>query len=742
MRKFYFLVFALAFFALASSVQAQIKLNNTVVFVRFADEAITGPDAVFQTNTAAHYDSLFNSTTPGFNSVYNYFRQASYRRLDWRSRLIPAPVDGKVMSYRSKMERGYYQEQSSINPTGYPSGNATVMEARRSGLIKEVVKYLDKNLPAGYQVDGNNDGIVDNLTIVLSGTSALGNTHLLWPQRQNYILGDSIQGKRVVSFLMVFDESNGFKLGAENPNMPLNTGVLCHEMSHNLGTYDLYHNAKDGLNPVGVWDLMSNIQPVAQHMTAYTKWRYCHWIDSIPTISTPGTYRLNPIGGDDSTKIAYKIQPVGRREYFVIEYRKKEGFDASLPESGLIVYRVNPDLTGGNLAYNGTTRLDEQYIFRPGGTTTSDGDLSRAAFSADNGRTAFGGAAAQRPFYSDGTEANFAIANISAVGEYMTFDLLQSANRVVLSETAVTLGGAANSGATVKVSSDNVWVTSGVPAWLTLSQNTGNKGDTQVTLAASSANTTSADRTAVITFTDKDNPSVTATLNVTQSRQTNENVILFEDWENTSNPNGWTVQNSDNRGWDLTRTLQTNRGLYRSYAGTHAAVLIEAWDDAHEEQSLISPVFAQGATLEFWSRTTAANKNPTSNPQFYNVEVSSDGGSSWTPLFNCLTDYPLDASGNSQSGKYVKLTIDLSAHLSNNMRVRFHAYDTGGKGLAYFWTIDNLKITGTTTGITRVPLTSPADGKVYTLSGQLVGMSLQQLPAGIYVVNGKKVVKR
>ena len=54
MRKFYFLVFALAFFALASSVQAQIKLNNTVVFVRFADEAITGPDAVFQTHTAAH----------------------------------------------------------------------------------------------------------------------------------------------------------------------------------------------------------------------------------------------------------------------------------------------------------------------------------------------------------------------------------------------------------------------------------------------------------------------------------------------------------------------------------------------------------------------------------------------------------------------------------------------------------------------------------------------------------------
>ena len=742
MRKYYLLFLVLSCLALSPSVQGHTVLNNTVVFVRFADETETGPGAVFQTNTIEHYDSLFNSTVPGYNSVINYFTQASYGKLTWGSRLFPAPAGSKVMSFRSRMERGYYEEQSSVNPTGYPKGNATAMEARRSGLVKEVVKYLDQNIPAGYQVDANNDGIVDNLTIVLSGTSAIGNTHLLWPQRQNYILGDSIQGKRVVSFLMVFDESNGFKLGAANPNIPLNTGVLCHEMSHNLGTYDLYHNAKDGLNPVGVWDLMSNIQPVAQHMTAYTKWRYCHWLDSIPSISAPGTYTLNPIGGNTDAHIAYKIQPVGHREYFVVEYRKKEGFDASLPESGLIVYRVNPDLTGGNLAYNGTTRLDEQYIFRPGGTTTSDGNLSQAAFSADNGRTAFGGAAAQRPFYSDGTEANFAIANISSAGAVMTFDLLASAHRIVLSQTAVNLSGQAGSGATVGVSSDGDWEVSGVPAWLTLSKNEGRGGDTQLVLAAQSDNTTGAPRTAVITFTDQAYPSVTATLSITQNEKTNESVVLYEDWENTSNPNGWTVQNSDTRGWDLTRTLQTNRGLYRSYEGTHAATLIEAWDDAHEEQTLVSPVFAKGKTLEFWSRTTAANKNPANNPQFYNVDVSSDGGATWTTLFNCLTDYPLDAAGNTQSGKYTKLTIDLSSHMSDNMRVRFHCYDTGGKGLAYFWNIDNLKILGLPTGITRLTVTDASHNAIYTLDGRYAGRNIQLLPAGVYVQGGRKLVKK
>ena len=742
MRKFYLFVLALALSVLAPAVQAQTVLNNTVVFVRFADEAATGPGAVFQTYTAEHYDSLFNASSPTYNSVYNYFRQASYRKLDWRSRLLPAAEGGKVMSYRAKMERGYYQERSSINPTGYPKGDATAMEARRHALIKEIVGYLDKHLPEGYQVDANGDGIVDNLTIVLSGTSAVGNTHLLWPQRSNYILGGNIQGKRVVSFLMVFDESNGFNLGAASTYIPLNTGVLCHEMSHNLGTYDLYHGTKDGLNPVGVWDLMSNNQLIAQHMTAYTKWRYCHWLDSIPLISKPDIYTLNPIGGNTDENVAYKIQPVGHREYFVIEYRRKEGFDASLPESGLIIYRINPDLTGGNLGYNGTTRLDEQYIFRPGGTPTSDGDLSRAAFSADNGRTAFGGSAALRPFYSDGSEANFAIANISAVGPVMTFELLPSAHRIVLDQTTVNLAGRAQSGATVKVSSDGAWRASGIPAWLTLSQTEGDKGDTQLVLAAQSANTTQDPRTADIIFTDKANPSVTATLHVTQSCQTKANVILYEDWENTSNPNGWTVQNSDNRGWDLTRTLQTNRGLYRSYEGTHAATLIEAWDDTHEEQTLISPVFAQGTTLEFWSRTTAANKNPKGNPQFYNVEVSSDGGTTWAQVFNCLTDYPLDADGKSQSGKYVKLTIDLSAHLSDNMRIRFHAYDTGGAGLSYYWNIDNLTITGLPTGLTRLPQTPPSSGKVYTLDGRLVSPTRPHLPAGAYIIDGRKVVKK
>lgn len=292
---------------------------------------------------------------------------------------------------------------------------------------------------------------------------------MLWPHRSDLALPDEkaiyVKGKKIVGYLMVFNDANGWS--SLSP-VPLNTGVLCHEMSHTLGTYDLYH-VNDNLNPVGVWDLMSDNLTTPQQMSAYTKYRYCKWIDEIPEISTPGTYTLNPVGGTTKENIAYKIKPTGSDEYFIVEYRRKDGtFDRGLPSSGLLVYRINPNVTGGNLNYNGTTRLDEQYLFRPGGTVTLDGDISKAAFSAESGRTAIGGNAELKPFYSDGKEAKFALANISSCGETISFDLLELTPQIYIPKPNVTLGGAINSTAQVIVESDVAWRIVDVPDWLTI----------------------------------------------------------------------------------------------------------------------------------------------------------------------------------------------------------------------------------------------------------------------------------
>lgn len=698
------------------------KVGNLVCFVRFADE---DADQVFQKSMSV-YDNLFNGEGKDKNSVFQYFKTASYGQLEWRSTFFPQPVSDRIVSYQAKYERAYYQKyDTTLRPTGYTSD--TEGEARMMALVKEIAAAVNTD----EDIDVNGDGMVDNLCIIFSGQSELSNKRgILWPQRKDLALPDEkavyIAGKKLVGYLMVFDEANGFD--RDFNGIPLNTGVLCHEMSHSLGTYDLYHASGD-LNPVGVWDLMSDNQAAAQGMTAYTKWRYCHWLDEIPEISEPGVYTLHPVGGDDKTNVAYKIHPVGSDEYFVVEYRRQEGFDAGLPASGLLVYRINPAYTGGNVNYNGTTRLDEQYIFRPGGTPKADGMLAQAVFSKESGRTDFGGTATSVPFYSDGTEAPFALSDISACGETLSFRLLPTADRLTLSAEELNLGGKAGSASSVSVSATTGWTCRLTEDWLKVSPADGISisddgktiegaaGTVTLTFQAVSANEAATSREATLTLTALNETSLTSQLHIIQlsdaltppadlaytvndegvelkwTPASSGKTLLQDDFENTDNPNGWVIETTGDRGWRWEKG-QTDKGFYRPYEGSYAATVYYAWDDVHQEESFISPSFANGTLLTFYSRSNASGATP-KDPQYYNVEVSSDNGATWTPVFNVCND-----QNKSMSGKYQKVSLDLTPYQSATMKIRFHCYDTNNLGLSYYWQIDNLSVTGENSDMT------------------------------------------
>ena len=705
MVKVYSCRFFLLFLALCGLIPVWAEknkgnLSNLVCFVRFLDE---DNDEMFERPFSA-YEQLFNDDTQGANSVYNYFREASYGQLAWKSSFFPEAVDGRVISYRASRERGYYKEKSSINELGYEDD--VDKAAREQALIREVAAWLSDALPEDASLDADDDGIVDNMCIVLSGRSELSNRHLLWPHRSDLALPDEkaiyIKGKKLVGYLMVFDDANGW---ASLEPVPLNTGVICHEMSHSLGTYDLYH-VNDDLNPVGVWDLMSDNLLVPQQMSAYTKYRYCGWIDEIPEISEPGTYVLNPVGGEKKENVAYKIRPIGSEEYFVVEYRRKEGstFDSGLPESGLLVYRINPAYTGGNVNYNGATRLDEVYVFRPGGTVAADGNIEKAALSEESGRTAFGGDAEVKPFYSDGTVARFALTHISSCGETLSFNLENLGHQIKLSEEAVTLGGVAGDKLELSVEADVDWTVSGLPDWLKLAPQQGEAGKTTVTLETLTENATAQTRKAELAFTSPSDAGLKTILTVHQqsnvilppsglsARVTEDGKVelawtapqegtpvLSDGFEDTANPNGWVIQNAGDRGW----TWQEAAKNYMPYSGNYSMYMKSAWEDAHQDERLISPVFAYGRELSFWSKSIAPQKNV--KDQYYYVEVSTDGGETWTPVYDLIKDCDV-------LNQYVKITIDLSAYQSDRMRVAFHAYDTNDVGLSYWWQIDDVEI--------------------------------------------------
>ena len=86
--RFFFTLLCLCMFIPAKAEKNKGELKNLVCFVRFLGEE-DNSDSFEMTFSA--YEQIFNDATPGANSVYNYFREASYGQLSWTSTFFPAP---------------------------------------------------------------------------------------------------------------------------------------------------------------------------------------------------------------------------------------------------------------------------------------------------------------------------------------------------------------------------------------------------------------------------------------------------------------------------------------------------------------------------------------------------------------------------------------------------------------------------------------------------------------------------
>jgi len=102
-----------------------------------------------------------------------------------------------------------------------------------------------------------------------------------------------------------------------------------------------------------------------------------------------------------------------------VEYRKKEGlYEVNTPGSddGMLVYRIN-----GNINGNANGPPDEVYVYRPGGTTTDNGNLTQAIFSAETGRTEFNDSTDPSSFLYGGSPSGLNIQDIGPAGDIIEF---------------------------------------------------------------------------------------------------------------------------------------------------------------------------------------------------------------------------------------------------------------------------------------------------------------------------------
>jgi M6 family metalloprotease-like protein len=408
------------------------KFYNLVVFVRFAD------DEEFADKFST-YKSMFNNKEPGTNSVYNYFLEASYGQIEVSSSLYPTSTNDNILSYKDFNPRNFYTAWSLVNPIGYKS--SLERSEREQLLLQNAINSIKSEISPSSSIDGNNDNIIDNICFIIKGSPELWG-ELLWPHA-SYLRSRNIvinqKAAATYSFQLEFLEGSG-------------VGILCHELFHNLGAPDLYRYNDNGIQPVAFWDIMEETTNPPQHMGAYMKFRYGGWISSIPEISKNGTYYLNPVTASKNN--CYRINsPNSSDEYFVLEYRKKHGtFENSLPNEGLLIYRINSKSYWGN----SFGPPDEVYLFRSQGTLTNNGNPELAAFSSNEGRTYINDNSDPNGFLSDGIPGGIDISNIGTIGDSISFTF-KKCNPYKLALTSP------NGGENFKINSKTIitWINSG-----------------------------------------------------------------------------------------------------------------------------------------------------------------------------------------------------------------------------------------------------------------------------------------
>jgi hypothetical protein len=160
---------------------------------------------------------------------------------------------------------------------------------------------------------------------------------------------------------------------------------------------------------------------------------------------------------------------------------------------------------------------------------------------------------------------------------------------------------------------------------------------------------------------------------------------IEEDFEGGSLPAGWMIEQTNTATgggtpsyWTINNYISTDFSPFGTY---HAGLW---WDYGHQDEWLITPEFnvPAGAELSFWSVVYEGSIYL----DHYYVKVSTDGGSTWTVLWDAST---LSGGWNYYDFPY---SIDMSSYAGQDVKLAFQAVDGDNGGLWYIFFVDNIVV--------------------------------------------------
>ena len=425
------------FFAAASPITYS-KVNNLVVFVRFADSAEFVDDARVA-NAMRNYNTL---TAVGAQNATGTLRD-TVNRVTLGALDAESVFQGKTQSTSIQLSQpmGYYQPKSRNAALGY---DASERMTRENEFVKEVCAVLAPILP-NVDFDTNRDTIVDSICFIYPAAlyTNVGWNELLWPhQTRGSNAGATLNGLSVRNyvFLNMGDNVTGIFNDKGNGNKN-----ACHEFMHNLGLPDLYRYNDQNHAPVEMWDLMGSGENTAiPIVNAYTQREYLRCGTPMQRLTSSATVTLQSAGYNDANaQYGIILQGENADEIFVAEYRKNQA------GGGLLVYRIDETKAENGNKYanpNSGGASDFMYIFRPreSGYNKADGAAIGAALlsSKNAGWSSLGrplGAAdadyKNTLYYADHSNSGIVIDALRDVGtDAVTFQVTFSKPKTVYTE--------------------------------------------------------------------------------------------------------------------------------------------------------------------------------------------------------------------------------------------------------------------------------------------------------------------
>ncbi len=284
------------------------------------------------------FDQLFNSDTQAdlgngnrlnHGSVAKYFRDMSHGAFTPKFKVYgPVTVDQPETYYGGKHENDNNDE----NPWQ---------------LVKDALKLVEGQVKEddikSFCSDGNT---IDCVYIVYAGLGQNdgGDGTTVWANCST--TGGATLGGKEVRWYTMSGELSPVKIKDSTIPVVNGLGVICHEFSHSLGLPDMYPTAKSAYldnQEMEYWDLMDGGEYTHAGFcpTAYTAFEkeQMGWHVDIKPLDSDASVTMTTSTEQGGT--AYKIvNPQYDKEYLMLEYIQRKGWNKYLFGNGLLVYHV------------------------------------------------------------------------------------------------------------------------------------------------------------------------------------------------------------------------------------------------------------------------------------------------------------------------------------------------------------------------------------------------------------------